>query len=302
MTSTTDTAGHPDVAAISELAEGLLPPERAADLRRHLDDCALCADVQVSLEEIRGLLGSVPVPDRMPDDVALRIDAALAAEAAQAVETAQAPGSAEADEAAHVSRETSLAPDRPAGRPHAATGPGRKGHDRARRRRRLALGAVLTVAALGAGSLVIQSLGGHSSHSTAHDQAPPPAVAFSGSSVHHQVDSLLATEKNPDAANSPRSRKGTETEQNVPGSTASAHTLLGTNTAVPECVKQAILPDKDVLGAKTGSYAGKSAYLVVVPDTADSRQVTAYVVDAACVGRQPGSTGTVLLKQSFPRP
>ena len=68
MTSTTDTAEHPDVAEISDLTEGLLPPSRTADVRRHLDECELCADVHASLEEIRGLLGTLPGPPRMPDD------------------------------------------------------------------------------------------------------------------------------------------------------------------------------------------------------------------------------------------
>ncbi|MEV6183860.1 hypothetical protein AB0M07_43830, partial [Streptomyces sp. NPDC052015] len=72
MTSTTDTAGHPEVEEISDLTEGLLPPSRTADVRRHLDDCVLCADVYDSLEEIRGLLGTLPTPARMPDDVAGR--------------------------------------------------------------------------------------------------------------------------------------------------------------------------------------------------------------------------------------
>ncbi|WP_375165481.1 zf-HC2 domain-containing protein, partial [Streptomyces sp.] len=81
MTSTTDRAKHPDVAEISDLTEGLLPPERTADVRRHLDECELCADVHASLEEIRGLLGTMPGPPRMPAEVAGRIDAALAAEA-----------------------------------------------------------------------------------------------------------------------------------------------------------------------------------------------------------------------------
>ena len=93
MTST-DTAGHPDVAEISDLTEGLLPPSRTTDVRRHLDECELCADVHASLEEIRGLLGTMPGPPRMPDDVASRIDAALAAEAllnATAPDTMDAP-------------------------------------------------------------------------------------------------------------------------------------------------------------------------------------------------------------------
>ncbi|WP_030753853.1 hypothetical protein [Streptomyces griseus] len=83
MTTTdkADTAQHPDVSEISDLTEGLLSPGRSAAIRRHLDGCALCADVRSSLEEIRGLLGTLPGPPRMPAEIAGRIDAALAAEA-----------------------------------------------------------------------------------------------------------------------------------------------------------------------------------------------------------------------------
>ncbi|WP_030676868.1 anti-sigma factor family protein [Streptomyces sp. NRRL B-1347] len=81
MTTTTDSTGHPDVSEISDLTEGLLSPSRTLDVRQHLDDCALCTDVYDSLEEIRGMLGTLPGPSRMPADVAERIDAALAAEA-----------------------------------------------------------------------------------------------------------------------------------------------------------------------------------------------------------------------------
>lgn len=60
MTSTADTEQHPDVSEISDLTDGLLSPSRTAEVREHLDSCALCADVHASLEEIRGLLGTLP--------------------------------------------------------------------------------------------------------------------------------------------------------------------------------------------------------------------------------------------------
>lgn len=290
MTSTTDTAGHPDVAEISDLTEGLLPPDRSTDVRRHLDACEACADVFASLEEIRGLLGSVPAPEPMPADVAHRIDAALAAEAHRE------------DSGGHVSRETSLPSDRPAGRPQAATGPGRKGSERGRRRRRVALGAVLTAAVLGTGSLLLQSFGGASGTST-HTKPALSAGPFSGTSVHSQVKDLLATKKgiqrDPDGQ---RPRAGVKSEENTPGSTQSANTLIQTLPPVPDCVRKAITTTGDVLGAKPGTYAGRSAYLVVLPDTDDSTRVTAYVVEATCVGRQSSAVGKVLLKQSFARP
>jgi anti-sigma factor RsiW len=310
VTSSTDTAGHhPDVAEISDLTEGLLPPDRSADVQRHLEGCELCADVHTSLEEIRGLLGSVPAPEPMPPDVAARIDAALAAEV---------PAGARIE--GHVSRETSApadrtidrtidrtadrpadrTADRPAGRSRAATGPGRKDHGRGRRRRRVALGAVLTAAVLGAGSLLLQSLSTGSSDTTAHRAPSPSAGTFSGASVQSQVKDLLATKRGMQQ-DSERPRKGTETDQGTPGSTESANTLIQSQVPVPDCVRQAVDSGSDVLGAKTGTYAGKEAYLVVVPDTKDRAQITAYVVDASCVGRQPVSPGTVLLKQSLAR-
>ncbi|MEU3858165.1 hypothetical protein AB0F03_12480 [Streptomyces sp. NPDC028722] len=291
MTSTTDTAGHPDVADISDLTEGLLPPDRSSDVRRHLGTCEPCADLYVSLEEIRSLLGSVPEPERMPDDVAARIDAALSAEAPRA------GGEVTAD---HVSRETATVADRPAGRPRATTGPGRKPSERGRRRR-FVLGAVLTAAVLGGGGLVVTSLGDNAGHTTAHGTPTPSAAAFSGDSVQNQVRGLLAMKKGlPQDSEKPRS--DIEGGSDTPGVTPGPHPLIQTAVPVPDCVRQALSRGADVLGAKTGTYAGKSAYLVVVADAHDTKRVTAYVVDEACVRqRSSAAAGEILLKQSVAR-
>ncbi|MEU0332270.1 zf-HC2 domain-containing protein [Streptomyces sp. NPDC006193] len=288
----TDTAGHPDVAEISDLAEGLLPPDRSTDVRRHLESCDPCADVYASLEEIRGLLRSVE-PERMPDDVAARIDAVLAAEEPLLTRAESTTG--------QVSRETPAPAARPAGRPRAATGPGRKGAQRGRRRGRLVLGAVLTAAVLGAGSLLVTSLGENGDQPTAHGSPTPIAGAFSGDSLQNQVRRLLDTKRGlPPGGEKPG--PGTDGASHAPGATEMPNTLIQTSVPVPDCVRQALRPRADVLGAKTGTYAGKPAYLVVVSDTRDSRRVTAYVVDAACVHRQTSSAGSVLVKQSLARP
>ncbi|MFH9401689.1 anti-sigma factor family protein [Streptomyces sp. NPDC017638] len=304
MTSTTETAGHPDVAEISDLTEGLLAPDRDRDVRRHLDGCASCADVYASLEEIRGLLGSLPAPERMPDDVTARLDAALAAETPPAAGTE--------DTASHVSRETSPAAhqpaerpvdpaaDRPAGRPRAATGPGRKGTGRGRRRGRFVLGAVLTAAVLGTGGLIVASLSDNTGHPSAHGTPTASAGTFSGDSVEHQVRSLLTAGKSlPQGDDGHRERPGDGSHSS--GSVEGPNTLLQTAVPVPACVRQALRPSTDVLGAKTGTYAGRAAYLVVVTDVHDSERVTAYVVDASCVQRRRASAGAVLLRQSLAR-
>lgn len=318
MTSTTDTAGHPDVAEISELTEGLLPPSRTADVRRHLDECELCADVYDSLEEIRGLLGTLPGPPRMPAEIASRIDAAIAAEAlldAAAPESLAAPtlvsasrttsGENSADTAAHVSRETSSTADRPTGRAHAATGPGRKERNRGGRRRRIVLGAVFTAAVLGAGSLFLQSLGNHkSSDTTAQGNPTSSADAFSKGQLESQVADLLSTKQSTSSGTGSKKPWNVASEPNgSESSTSSPKTMIQPSVSIPDCIRQGInRGDEDVLGSRKGTYNGTVAYLVVLPDASDSTRVTAYVVDGACASRQTSAPGKVLLTQSYARP
>ncbi|MET7677979.1 anti-sigma factor family protein [Streptomyces seoulensis] len=294
MTSSTDTTGHPDVAEISDLAEGLLSPSRSAELRHHLASCTACAEVLAALTEIQGLLGDVPAVPPMPTDIADRIDAALAAEAAGRAEQAEPvkPGR-------HVSRETPTPPDRPARLSRATTGPGRKERSRSRRRT-AALGAVLTAAVLGAGSLLVQSLGNNSSDKAAQSTAASAVGTFSGASVKSQVSDLL-TAREGLRRGSQRPQQDAETDIAPPGPTQSANTLIQTEIPVPDCVRRALHAGETVLGAKSGTYADKSAYLVVVPDKADSKRVTAYVVDASCASKRAVGTGSVLLKQTLDR-
>ncbi|MFJ8586281.1 hypothetical protein ACIRD2_16735 [Streptomyces sp. NPDC093595] len=294
MTSTADTTQHPDVSEISDLTEGLLSPSRMADVRRHLESCALCADVRTSLEEIRGLLGTLPGPSRMPADIAGRIDAALAAEA---LLDATAP--AETDD---VSRETTPAPtavepmrvDRPAGRPRAATGPGR-GRATGRRRRNAVLGAVFGVALVGASVLLLQSVqqgDGDGSSKTADISASAPDNAlFSGSPLDSRVQTMLtAAESSASAAPEKQDRSlGTNSVKR------------GGDTPVPPCVQAGTGRTEAALAAEPGEYQGKKAFLVVMPHSTDVRRVEAYIVDAACMTSK-APKGDLLLTHSYPRP
>lgn len=312
MTSTTETAGHPDVAEISDLTEGLLPPSRATEVRQHLDECELCADVHDSLEEIRGLLGTMPGPPRMPAEIATRIDAALAAEAllgATAPETLAAPTLVSAsrsvsgeDTGTHVSRETSPPADRPSGRAHAATGPGRKDRSRSGRRGRIVLGAVFTAAVLGAGSLFLQSLGDHKTSDAAHVNPTSAADTFSKGKLQSEVSDLLSarTATSRGTTGSGRPYKA----ETVPGNgEPSTKTLIQPSDPIPTCIRQGInRGNEDVLGSKQGTYDGTAVYLVVLPDASDNSRVTAYIVDAACVSGQTSAPGKVLLTQSYAHP
>ncbi|MFG2132594.1 hypothetical protein ACGFNV_32960 [Streptomyces sp. NPDC048751] len=312
MTSTTDTAGHPDVSEISDLTEGLLSPSRSADLRQHLDDCELCADVHASLEEIRGLLGAVPGPPRMPADVAGRIDAALAAEAllnATAPDHLDAPMPADTarddtaraisdtDDRARVSRETSPAADRPAGHARGSTtGPGRKNRLRGKRRKVAVLGAAFTAAALGLGSVLLTSLmGGSPSGPAAGGRHTTAADTFSEGKLEKQVEGLLAKDE--------RSGGGSRTpDLGVAGGPDSASPRIFRQPAVPPCIQKGIGRDDQALATQEGVYEGQDVLLVVLPDTSDATRVTAYIVESACVGHPSSTKAEILLKDSYTRP
>ncbi|RDG36961.1 hypothetical protein [Streptomyces corynorhini] len=314
MTSTTDTTEHPDVSEISDFTEGLVPPSRAADLQLHLESCALCTDVHDSLEEIRGLLGTLPGPLRMPADIAGRIDAALAAEALLASTTPLEAASATsgADRSPDVSRETSLSPqnstetssptpeavraDRPAGRPKAATGPGRGG--RTRRRRHAVLGAVFGTAAVGVSVFFFQSLqsadnDGTKAQANAAPSSPAPksAAEFSATGLQSRVDTLLAA-----PASTKSDRRAATEDLETPDSP-----MLHSLPKVPSCVQQGTGRTEAALAAEQGSYEGSPAYLVVLPHPGDTTRVQAYVIDATCVEETSTTKGKVLLTHSYPR-
>ncbi|MEU6143306.1 hypothetical protein ABZ848_23455 [Streptomyces sp. NPDC047081] len=310
MTSTTDMAGHPDVAEISDLTEGLLTPSRTADVRQHLDGCELCADVYASLEEIRGLLGTLPGPPRMPDDVAGRIDAALAAEAllnATAPDDAETPALVStsrsldgAGDGAHVSRETSLPGDRPSGHARgSSTGPGRKNRKRTGRRRVAVLGSVFTVAALGLGSVLIATFNdGKPSGTEANGQQTSAADTFSEKKLQTQVADLLVQKES--------SGRGSTAPHNSVGVLGGDdHGVVSPKIdkvpKIPDCVQRGIASDDAPLATKNGVFEGTDALLVVLADISHSTKVTAYIMDATCVTHPSSGDAKVLLKRSYNR-
>jgi hypothetical protein len=298
VTSTTDTAGHPDVTEISDLTEGLLPPTRAEELLRHLDECSPCADVHESLEELRELLGAPAEALEMPQDVAERIDAALAAERVYTASIGPAGNDDGDGHHALVSRETSIV-DRPAGRARTdGTGPGRK--TRSRRGRRVAvLGTALTVAALGVASVVLTSLhDDKGSDTTAHGRSSASADTFSEGTLQTRVTNLLdRTQKAQGATHAPHSfGADSDPDTDKPNILKSAPTV-----SVPPCVLEGLGGSATPLAAEAGTYGGKNAYLLVLPDASgSSTHVTAYVVDATCV-RRPSAAAKVLLSHSYTR-
>ncbi|MEU2116638.1 hypothetical protein ABZ567_13530 [Streptomyces sp. NPDC016459] len=310
MTSTTgkaDTTQHPDVSEISELTEGLLSPNRSAVVRRHLAVCPLCADVRTSLEEIRGLLGTLPGPPRMPAEIVGRIDAALAAEALLAATTPESDASV-SRETSRTASETAGSPsrlpatDRPAGRPGAATGPGRTRRPRRRIALLATLGAACSAMVLGT-SLYLSQVGTMNAGGDAADTkkadttAAAPLIPFSGAPVEDRVHALLAEEG---MARTPRGI-GPESMSAETGTTPPQRNR---DTAVPGCVLAGTGRTDAVLGHERGEYQGSPAYLLVLPDPVDSSRIQAYVLDASCADRTTASgspAADLLFSQTYPR-
>ncbi|MFJ4775188.1 anti-sigma factor family protein [Streptomyces sp. NPDC088762] len=312
-TGTTGTIRHPDVSEISDLTEGLLSPSRTAEIRRHLGECPLCADVRASLEEIRSLLGTLPGPARMPADIAGRIDAALAAEAlldstsprAPAVAAPRTPA-AEGD----VSRETGRPQPaavggsgvhRPSGHPTGPSGPGRR-----RARRRIAvLTGLAGAAACALGIFLFSDLSGTATRTTARSEAPSSAAqpsveagAYTAQGLQKNVQQLLSSAQTSGTdsgeLNNTYGVENTPPAQGIaPGDRRAA--------AVPSCVQAATGRPDAPLATERGRYQGAAVYLLVLPHPGDSSRVDAYVVDTGCENDASGAPGKPLLTSTYPR-
>ncbi|MFH8567633.1 anti-sigma factor family protein [Streptomyces sp. NPDC017993] len=307
--TTTGTGQHPEVSEISDLTDGLLSPSRTADLRNHLASCALCEDVYESLEEIRGLLGTLPGPSRMPADVAGRIDAALAAEALLDA-TAPATGTLVSRETTRdpspVSRETGESvptrgstSTRPAGRPRGVSGPGRQTtggrSSRTRRWPRLLLGTAAAAAVFGLGGLLVQNAAtdgapgsSQDSSTAATGQSEGGTSALTSATLGSHVHDLLkskGTHKSPEM--------GTRSSPETP--------LRGGADTIPSCVRQGIGRTETPLASTQSRYEGKDAFLVVLPHPSDPSQVSAYIVSSSCISATPPAPGKVLLSHSYQR-
>ncbi|MFE9302435.1 anti-sigma factor family protein [Streptomyces sp. NPDC006856] len=326
MTPTADTSQHPEVSEISDLTEGLLAPSRSAEVQQHLAECDLCAEVRDSLEEIRELLGTVPDPEPMPEDIAARIDAALAAEARPTLstdnndpvlvsrETRTGDGAEASRQAARSAPGTgsATAPDRPAGRPSATTGPGRR-HSR-RRRRTVVLGTAFGTAVIGMSVFFLQSLTPSDDASTSvtdrgFSAADSSAPAYADATLENQVRDLLSDEASQESQESPGAKKvppegdiKSSGQALTPEAELSRSPMKAPAVAVPPCVQKATGRTTPALALEEGTYRGTDAYLVVLPHRSDPSRVQAYVVASSCVDVAPESSGQLLLTRSYNRP
>jgi hypothetical protein len=251
--------------------------------------------------------------------VAVRVEAALTAAAAPTTPAEDSPDpiAAGSEPPLHVSRETASPAkgpgkpplQRPAGHGRGSTGPGRTDRKRSRRIRTAAFGTALAAAALGLGSLLVQSWdGGNSDQGAPTSRAvPTPDLhgSFSKDNLQSRVHELLKKEPPAaEAAGTDAPSLGTPSgEEPPPPRTPFRDEGSGTlaTVHVPECVQQGIGRTEQALASEEGTYENKAALLVVMPHASDSNQVSAYVVDTTCVTQRSAVPGKVLLTHSYPR-
>ncbi|MFE2041700.1 anti-sigma factor family protein [Streptomyces sp. NPDC059477] len=215
--------------------------------------------------------------------------------------------SPDSDSDAHVSRETSVAADRPTGhaRP-STTGPGRKKpdrSDRSKRRRVTVIGAAFAAAAVGLGSVLLSSLmgGGASGPPAGDDQTTTASDTFSTESLERQVTDLLSTEPIDQEATSGGSRSPLGS-MGVEGGDDVVSPRVFQTPSVPDCVRKGIGRQDAALAVDEGVYKGTDAMLVVLPDANDISRVTAYIMDSTCVKRASSDIAKILFQTSYAHP
>lgn len=311
---------HPEPVDIAALDEDLLTGEEATRVRRHVEGCAACADVQADLAALRQALAAYPGAEDgrdepIPDDVAARIDAALAAEDAPVALSSSAPVPV-----ASVSRETG-----------------------GRRWPRMALAAASALVAIGLGGIAVQALGsgageprdtaGEAAARGDSGEGEPEARPGDGAdeALEADVRELLAEsdvdadtlaapseEENgaphPPEESVPEGDSGGEEDGGTTGGAAEDGAAVGPehqggpdpstdatgDPQVPACVTSAIGRSESPLAADEDRYQGVNAFLVVLPHSADPERVDAYVVDAECTTASHPVDGEVLVRQSYP--
>jgi hypothetical protein len=157
-------------------------------------------------------------------------------------------------------------------------------------------GAVLGVAAVGLGTLMVQTLASDPDHMKGDSATSAKAPQrFSGEPLQDQVDTLLASSA-PESL-SPRNKEKNAPSIDIQESPHSPKHAL----SVPLCIQKGTGRTDPPLGSELGSYEGRTAFLLVLPHASDRSLVQAYVVDAACADTAPTGKGELLLTDSYPR-
>jgi hypothetical protein len=312
--------GHLDPEVISDLVGGLLTRDQAASLDRHFMTCAECRDMRDSLAQVRHLLGSLPA-EQIPVAVAERIDLALAAEARRRDAAGEKPAGQPfgAEPAPKAGRRLS----RRGARSLAEARAGRAHRLPAMARAAAAVAVVVTGGVLG--FAIVDSIRSSVPETNATSSAPqedrslgaeagsgaPPSSfalgqrAYTKNGLASEVRALLAAASPTASAKGRAAESPTATAKGpaavpVPG-VAQSDSVAGRQSyggPLRPCVRAAAgRPGVPPIAVDLGTYQGRPAAVIVLPDAKDPARIEVYVVDSTCTtGR-----GRVLDSRQLPR-
>jgi hypothetical protein len=256
------TAAHLDYDTLADLAEGLLPDDRAASADAHLSGCAECRDRSAEIANVTRLLAEAPLPP-MPAALASRIDHALAAEAATTGHDV-------------ISLESR----------------------RGRRRMRVLSAAAAAVVVVGGGALVGNALTNGSMSSDSGTAQSQPIQDRSGSAAAKQSGpgATMLNESRGGAAAAGGHltlRSGTDYTATRLGEQVSVQLTkgdrrgaeAGMSTQLTNCVRT-VAQGKSPLLVDVAMYEGRAATVIVLPG-ADSARLDVWIVGPACSASDP---------------
>ncbi|WP_073807115.1 anti-sigma factor family protein [Kitasatospora sp. CB01950] len=279
---------HPELDALADLAEDLLPSEQAEPLHRHLAACPACAEDYAALCGLPELLADVPAPP-MPQEVADRLTAALAAESAARAQTrAEDPPK---PAAAPSGPTAPLRTDAPAGAPRAATGPGRPARPRRRRRTAgLLLGTAAVALAATLGGLLIARNQPTGSFPTATGDSAVDAASGGSSHPHPNAAGGQLPEFTAD-------RLPAQIRELLAAKPAAGLSPADPGSDTPTCMLAAAgHPADPPLTTGPGTYRGRPVLALVFRPPGGSGPLDVYLATPDC----PGST--ILLHSTVPAP
>lgn len=278
-------AAHLDLGTLAELDEGLLPPAAADRARGHVERCGECTERLASVTGVRAALAAAPA-EPLPAAVGARLDATLA----------------------RAARERAAPPRRPARRVQWRPSGGL-----------LASGAAASIVVLLFGALAISAIrdgagratndagmGGGGGRSAAQSSEPLGAGVdsadggvtdsgrnYSAASLPEAVAGLLAGR--PAAQPVPSAAPGEDASALSPGRLG----RLADSGALGTCVTElAGRPSVRPLAVDFGSYAGRPAAVVVLPETGSPALLDVWVVGHGCTTGDP----QLLYFTRLPRP
>jgi hypothetical protein len=298
---------HVDVDELADEHEGLVPPERSAQIAAHLSSCSDCQQVRRRLDDVTARLAAAP-PEPMPTPVADRVDAALlAARGTPATVVPIGPGPRRGVTLAGLGAVAAVAAFVAAvlvshSARHVPTGAGSAASGGPSGSTTLAVTPAQTQRLM-----AVERASG-----TAYTKAsllPTVSRRLSGSTTAGAMAPAAGVQNSPDAGSSAASSAPSASHapagSATPSSALSAgavpaalRPLAANPTRLASCIEQLVQKPLQPALVDFAHFAGKPAAVIVLPE--DPGHDIAWVVGADC--GQPGAEGDFRFYQEVPKP